>query len=159
MRSTSTARAFSGETYRTLRRSFGAGVGLPARRSRDHRKAARVLPDPVGAITRASRPDEIASQAPDCAGVGASNALENHALVGAEKPARPRWSGGSAALLMLTYPSSRSCLTPTAALGQHPCEWRLSIEEEIGERHRLAVGQQPVGVEGSRVEAELIVTG
>src|SRR6478736_2519474 len=57
-------------------------------RSSDHRKAARVLPEPVGATTSACRSVDTASHAPACAGVGASNAPENHARVGAVKRSR-----------------------------------------------------------------------
>ncbi len=91
LRSTSTPSAFSGEMYSTRvprERSRWASAasassasrplsGTPvrrfapcsaiasdSRRSIDHRKADRVLPDPVGATTRALAPREIASQAP-----------------------------------------------------------------------------------------------
>src|SRR5262245_22641434 len=52
-----------------------------------HRKAASVLPDPVGAETSACRPDPIASQAPVCAAVGAANAEANQDRVAGEKRA------------------------------------------------------------------------
>src|SRR2546430_14161866 len=93
----STAGAFSGETYSTRSRgepppdapedsprdedSPGEAEEGTARRSSAHRNAARVLPDPVGATTSASLPDEIASHAPSCAGVGPANAPSNHARV------------------------------------------------------------------------------
>jgi len=41
-----------------------AGVGSVASLSIAHRNAARVLPDPVGAMTRACSPLPIASHAP-----------------------------------------------------------------------------------------------
>jgi hypothetical protein len=50
----------------------------------DHRNAASVLPDPVGATTSALRPPEIAAQAPAWAAVGALNEASNHALVAGE---------------------------------------------------------------------------
>ena len=63
LRSTSTPRALSGEMYNTLvGLVVGCGVasdtrsdrkGALVRRDSDHRNAARVLPDPVGATTRA----------------------------------------------------------------------------------------------------------
>src|SRR5262245_28667581 len=52
-----------------------------------HRKAASVLPDPVGAETSACRPDAIASQAPVCAAVGAANAEANQDRVAVENRA------------------------------------------------------------------------
>ena len=85
LRSTSTASAFIGETYRTRQRRCGsAGAGSLASRSIDQRKAASVLPEPVGATTRALRPAPIAAQAPGCAAVGALNEASNHAWVAAE---------------------------------------------------------------------------
>src|SRR5262249_38473055 len=42
-------------------------------------KAARVLPEPVGAAISTCWPDLIAGQASACAGVGALKALSNHA--------------------------------------------------------------------------------
>ena len=78
LRSTSTASAFKGETYSTLSRFLGSTGSLVRSLSIDHRNPASVLPEPVGAMTRALEPAVIASQAPDCAGVAPSNALENH---------------------------------------------------------------------------------
>jgi hypothetical protein len=51
----------------------------------DHRKAASVFPDPVGATTRAFCPDAMASHAPTWASVGASKVEENQVLVVSEK--------------------------------------------------------------------------
>ena len=53
-----------------------------ASRSIDQRNAESVLPEPVGATTRACRPAAIASQAPTWAGVGAAKAASNQARVG-----------------------------------------------------------------------------
>ena len=65
LRSTSTARAFSGLTYSTRQRRIGSsGIGSAASRSSAERNAASVLPDPVGATTRVWAPSAIASQAP-----------------------------------------------------------------------------------------------
>src|SRR5215471_7057419 len=85
----STASALSGEMYSTRQRSFGsAGTGLLASRSSAHRNAARVLPDPVGAITRVLSPPAMDDHAPACAGVGSVNAPVNHSRVSALNPAR-----------------------------------------------------------------------
>src|SRR6476661_11102799 len=54
-------------------------------RSMAHRKADRVLPEPVGATTTQWWPELIASQAPACAVVGAWKLLRNHAAVDGEK--------------------------------------------------------------------------
>ena len=51
----------------------------------DHRNAASVLPDPVGATTSACRPAPIASHAPCWAVVGSANAVANHSRVGSLK--------------------------------------------------------------------------
>ena len=47
------------------------------------RKAARVLPEPVGAQISALAPPEIAAQPPAWAGVGASKEASNQRLTGA----------------------------------------------------------------------------
>ena len=44
-----------------------------------HRKAASVLPEPVGAAISTSRPALMAGQASACAGVGAAKLWSNHA--------------------------------------------------------------------------------
>ena len=67
-------------------------------RSSDHRNAASVLPEPVGATTRASRPRWTASHAPVCAAVGAAKAPSNHARV-AGVNARERVGGHRRAIL------------------------------------------------------------
>ena len=88
LRSTSTARALSGETYRTRQVAASGSVAGVVSRSRAQRKAARVLPEPVGATTRAWSPALIACQAPAWASVGRSKAPVNQARVAAEKGAR-----------------------------------------------------------------------
>ena len=86
LRSTSTARALSGDTYRTRQRFFAsAGAGVAASRSSAARNAASVLPEPVGATTRTSEPSAIARQAPSCAAVGAVKAPVNQPRVAGEK--------------------------------------------------------------------------
>ncbi len=55
-----------------------------ASRSRAHRKAASVFPEPVGATTSASRPAVMASHASSWAGVAASKTSPNHARVAGE---------------------------------------------------------------------------
>ena len=91
LRSTSTARALRGETYRTRQRFLGsAGGGVAASWSRAARKAARVLPEPVGATTSTSEPSWMACHAPSWAAVGAEKAPVNQPRVAGEKPSRAR---------------------------------------------------------------------
>lgn len=83
-----------GETYRTRQRFLGsAGGGVEASWSRAARKAARVLPEPVGATTSTSEPSAMACHAPAWAVVGASNAPVNQPRVAGEKPFRARCAG------------------------------------------------------------------
>jgi hypothetical protein len=86
LRSTSTASALSGETYRTRVPGLGspAGVGsAEASRSIAHRNAANVLPDPVGAMTRVLSPPAMAAQACAWAAVGSTNVPANQSRVSA----------------------------------------------------------------------------
>ncbi len=69
-------------------------------RSIDHRNEARVLPEPVGAMTSACCPVEIASHAPACAAVGSRNAPRNHSAVAGEK--RSKTSVMVRSILLLT---------------------------------------------------------
>src|SRR6186997_231014 len=88
LRSTSTARAFIGEMYRTRhRRSGSAGGAVVARRSSAQRNAESVLPEPVGATTRVWSPVLMASQAPTCAVVGSAKLPLNQSRVAGENRA------------------------------------------------------------------------
>src|ERR1700737_901196 len=73
-------RAFNGDTY-TIRVSSGSGPSRPSLTSwaLAARKAAKVLPDPVGAATKTCCPACSAGHARSCAGVGASKVRENQA--------------------------------------------------------------------------------
>ena len=82
LRSTSYARAFSGDRYSTRVPPASAG-GPCSSRSSDARNAASVLPDPVGALTRTCAPAAIPTQAPRCAGVGSGKLAANQARVAA----------------------------------------------------------------------------
>ncbi len=79
LRSTSTASALSGETYST--RVPAGRSPAAARLSNAHRNAARVLPEPVGAMTSVLLPSAMACQAAACAVVGAEKVLPNHSRV------------------------------------------------------------------------------
>ena len=61
---------------------LSAGRSLVSSRSRLHRNALSVLPEPVGATTSACCPAPIASHAPTWAGVGSANAAANQVRVG-----------------------------------------------------------------------------
>ena len=50
----------------------------------DHKNAESVLPEPVGATTKALLPRATVSQAPSWAGVGAWNDAENQVRVASE---------------------------------------------------------------------------
>ena len=107
-RSTSTPSAFNGEMYRTLVLAVpAAGAGVPARRSIAVRKAARVLPEPVGATTSVSSPRSMASHAAACAGVGASNDSSNHRAVAGEKEDGSAWRVMAIAPLWTGPPTAR----------------------------------------------------
>src|SRR5579871_3799462 len=60
------------------------------------RKAASVLPEPVGAAISVGRPALIAAQASVCAGVGAGKARANHAATAGWKS--PSWSAAPRSL-------------------------------------------------------------
>src|ERR1044072_4545626 len=74
-------------------------------RSIPQRKAASVLPEPVGAQISALAPPEIASQPPACAGVGPSKEASNQRLTGLLNGA-----SGSDPALVFALPANRSIL-------------------------------------------------
>ncbi len=96
----------------------GSGAGSSTiSRSRAHRNAASVLPEPVGATTSACEPDEMAFQAPVWAGVGSEKAPRNQSRVGRLK--RPmgvpgRASGSAPGGCCSCIPPS--CPTPPTVL-------------------------------------------
>jgi hypothetical protein len=71
--------AFSGETYKTRVRSSRVPVSASLNKvSMQLRKAARVLPEPVGAAIRASVPEEIVGQLRSWTSVGEPKRAVNH---------------------------------------------------------------------------------
>src|SRR5262245_34520960 len=78
LRSTSTASALSGETYRTRHRCFGGSGGSNISRFRHHRNAVNVLPLPVGARMSVDSPRAMAGQPSSCGRVGDGNDATNH---------------------------------------------------------------------------------
>jgi hypothetical protein len=77
LRSTSAAKAFIGEIYRTRQRCSCAGGGENISLLRHHKNAASVLPDPVGAHSNVLSPREIGTQPSDCGRVGAAKTASN----------------------------------------------------------------------------------
>ena len=88
------------------------------------RKAASVLPEPVGAAMSVGRPALIAAQASVCAGVGAGKVLANHA-------ATAGWN-------------SRSRSPATFSRAARPAD-RLGREVRAGGRARTAVAGGGMG--------------
>ena len=77
---------------------FSSATGSRPRRSMADRKDASVLPEPVGAMTRAFSPRPIAAQARSCTGVGpAGKALRNQVRVAGENPSQPGSCGPATA--------------------------------------------------------------
>ena len=71
--------AFSGDTYKTCTSSDRPLLSPSTTKSLiAERKAASVLPEPVGAAIRALRCWEVTAQARVCASVGAGKRLLNH---------------------------------------------------------------------------------
>ena len=118
LRSTSVASALSGDTYSTRHAERSGSGAVVTSLSMAHRNADSVLPEPVGATTSVCCPDEIASQAPSWAAVGAVKLDRNHAAVAGEN----RSSTSAIALL-----SSGSTLS--RATDSRP---RCSCEKAVG---------------------------
>src|SRR3989441_2781556 len=88
LRSMSTVSALSGETYSTRQRSASAGTGSVDNRSMHQKKAASVLPLPVGADIRVCWPAATDRQPPSWTSVGAGKAPENQARAAGENRSR-----------------------------------------------------------------------
>ena len=85
--STSTASARKGDTYSTSVPSSDTAASRDMSRSMAHRKAASVLPVPVGAHTSVWSPAAMAGQPSAWGAVGAAKADVNQARVGSENTA------------------------------------------------------------------------
>src|SRR5438067_3812330 len=88
LRSMSTVSALSGETANTRPRSPSAGTASVANRSMHQKKAASVLPLPVGADISVCWPAATDRQPPSWTSVGAENAPENQARAAGENMSR-----------------------------------------------------------------------
>src|ERR1700737_615558 len=84
----STVNAFRGETYSTRHRSASAGTGSFASWSMHQKKAASVLPLPVGADISVCWPSATERQPPSWTSVGAGKAPENQARAAGENRSR-----------------------------------------------------------------------
>ena len=73
-----------GDTYSTRHRSSSGGVSSASRPSMAWRKAASVLPDPVGAWMSVWAPEAIAGHPSSWAWVGPANEASNQAFVAGE---------------------------------------------------------------------------
>src|SRR5687768_11362760 len=76
-----------------------------------HKKAASVLPEPVGARMSACSPAAIAGHPSACAGVGSPNVVRNHSRTGGEK------------LSSTTGPPYRAPLTVSRRVRGAPSPW------------------------------------
>src|SRR3984957_20397982 len=82
LRSTSTASALMGEMYRTRQRCCFSVTGENMSRLMHQRKAARVLPVPVGARIKVDSPRAMGGQPCSCGLVGAAKTASNHSQTG-----------------------------------------------------------------------------
>src|ERR1700722_2844344 len=83
LRSTSTANALIGEMYRTRQRCCFSGTGENMSRLMHQRKAAKVLPVPVGARIKVDSLRAMAGPPCSCGLVGAAKTASNHTRTGA----------------------------------------------------------------------------
>ena len=124
-----------------------ASGGRAVRWSRHQRKAARVLPEPVGARSRVCSPREMASQPSSCARVGAAKLSRNQARAAGPKCSRTgagwrrlpsgycaRWRGRRTGVLAEPRPNPR----PLGGAG-------LSIGWLRSERLLPVVGRRATG--------------
>src|SRR6478752_5067199 len=132
--STSTARALIGERYRTRVRSVFSGTGSVTRRSIAQRKAARVLPEPVGARISVWSPAAIAGQPLVWASVGAPNVVSNHSRTAGEK-------GPSGSATPARYPRGVT-VTPGVPRGS---PWAHRVDDRT---HRVPARREPGAAEG-----------
>ena len=109
------------------RRAAGCGArgpraaGSETSRSRPQRKAASVLPEPVGASTSVCSPEAMAGQPWACGGVASAKVVENQARTGAEKR-----SSGSGAVTPWRLPTCERSFTrslPAAGRRRLPDSW------------------------------------
>ncbi len=110
------------------------GGGVETSRSRPHRKAASVLPDPVGARIRVWSPEAMAGQPWACGGVASAKVVENQARTGSEKR-----SSGSVAVTRPRLPTGKRAFTPGPGLlpsGYGEPRWPGVARAREGTRHR-----------------------
>src|SRR5207248_11556630 len=149
LRSMSTVSALSGETYNTRQRSASAGTGSVANRSMHQKKAASVLPLPVGADIRVCWPAATERQPPSWTSVGVGKAPENQARLAGENRSKtvgigfsllPGWSRSKPEVLEQFLwghgaPGGEHCPT----LLEQAAVVRGRPSDLLAERHDLAV--------------------
>ena len=106
LRRTSVLSALSGETYST--RTCPLGHAPATSLSIAHRKAASVLPLPVGAVTRTCFPSATRGQASRCTSVGSPTLSTNHSRI-------KGWKGASGAS---TVPMADACTLAARPAGR-----------------------------------------
>ncbi len=117
--------------------SGSAGGGVEASWSRAARKAASVLPEPVGATTSTSEPSPMARHAPSWAAVGAAKAPVNQARVAGEKASRAAVGG------------ARPCLHRAPAPLTIGLTWANGRSRACGDRRDVADNGRMSGFRGA----------
>ena len=115
------------------------------------RKAASVLPEPVGARISVCAPEAMAGHPWACAAVGSGNDVENQARTGSEKPASALPSGASPGR-ELTPPGYGRGVTPTRPRG-------LAVPAAILEMGGVEVALRSRRYETVRVPAAVLEMG
>ena len=133
--------AFSGDTYKTCTSSERPLDSPSSTKSLiAERKAASVLPEPVGAAIRALRCWEVTAQARFCASVGAGKRLLNHPATAGWKPERASgdivelWHAGVAHRMSPRH-SDQPDLDPARPNRRHRIGCRRAIRDQ--EMHLL----------------------
>src|SRR5436309_14173146 len=124
--------ALSGEMYRT--RTPRPAGGRRHRPSRQARKAASVLPDPVGAKISVLRPAAMEGQPCRCAGVGSPSVCRNHSRTGGRKRSR-----ASVASMRTLYTCALRETWRSFANGLRDCDCGREPTEACFEVHQQAL--------------------
>ena len=120
----SEARDFSGEMYSTRTPSSSAPRAASAfMRSMSSRKAASVLPVPVGALTSTCSPAAMAGQAARWTAVGSPNVLENQRTVSAENSLRMSTSRRPRAPSFFSANALEPMALPRRPMGKPAGKW------------------------------------
>src|SRR6187431_862678 len=138
LRSMSTAKALSGETYSTRQRvSLGGSAEFISLSTAD-KNAARVLPEPVGESSNVDAPEMIAGKPSVWARVGAPSVDSNQSRAGRESSRR----GSTVTSRVYALPRRRAVQDPMHGR-QHVLEQQRFAEKRddvLRARHVLAIG-------------------